>query len=185
MFQTLKIIQEQGTVLSEGFKSLQSEADNQNEAGEAVQDEEQKKNHLEKEEEFRGMFIQIRQRVKKLLQEAADYVAKIHFHRVAISELATSIDKRYKDLEQVMKQYRESLENKLQTTLPTFEVSFIYLLRKSSVEECILLCIAFYFECQFNKNSFLQIYFFVSWDTMLRSVITNSFLLHEVRDACL
>jgi len=133
VFQTLKIIQEQGTVLSEGFKSLQSDADQQTEATETEQDEEQRTDHLAKEEEYREMFIQIREGVKKLLKEAADYVAKIHFHRVAISELATSIDKRYRDLEQVMKQYRESLETKLKTTLPTFEVCFLHLFFSTTV----------------------------------------------------
>lgn len=115
IFQTLRIIQEQGTVLSDGFESLQNEA-------EEVPDEEGKAAHLKKEEEYRGMFLSIRERAKTLLKDASDFIAKIHYHRVAISELATSIDKRYKDLEQVMKQYRESLEKKLETTLPDFQV---------------------------------------------------------------
>lgn len=117
LFQTLRIIQEQGTVLSDGFESLQSEA-----SGDEQVDEESKAAHLKKEEEYRGMFLSIRERAKKLLKDAADFIAKIHYHRVAISEFATSIDKRYKDLEQVMKQYRESLEKKLETTLPDFQV---------------------------------------------------------------
>ncbi|XP_066917707.1 kalirin-like isoform X10 [Clytia hemisphaerica] len=115
--QTLSIIQEQGTVLSEGFNSLQNEA----EETQTVEGEDQQKTHLEKEEEYRTMFIQIRDGVKKLLKQASDHISRIHYHRVAISELATSIDKRYKDLEQVMKQYRESLEKKLETTLPAYE----------------------------------------------------------------
>lgn len=113
----MKLIQEQGTVVSEGFKSLEHEKEGEEE------NEEEKAAYLQKEEEYRTIFLEIRENVKGLIKEASDLVAKLHFHRVGISELATSIDTRYKDLAQVMKQYRESLESKLQTTLPEFEVN--------------------------------------------------------------
>lgn len=119
----MKLIQEQGTVVSEGFKVIENEK-------EAEEDEEQKASHLLKEEEYRTIFLQIRENVKTLIKEAGDLVAKLHFHRAGISELATSIDTRYKDLAQNMKQYRDSLESKLQTTLPEFEVSCFCLFLK-------------------------------------------------------
>lgn len=116
LLQTSKLIQEQGSVLSEGLKTLQEEKEAEEE------NEEQKTAHLQKEEEYRTMFLQIREKVKNLIKEASDLVAKLHFHRSAISGLATSVEGRYKDLAQNIKQYRDSLESKLQTTLPEFEV---------------------------------------------------------------
>ena len=68
------------------------------------------------------MFLQIREKVKNLLTEAADLVVGSHYHRNNVSELATSIDTRYKDLACHMNQYRESLVTKLGCTIPCFEV---------------------------------------------------------------
>ncbi|XP_057304422.1 triple functional domain protein-like isoform X4 [Hydractinia symbiolongicarpus] len=109
--ETLQLITEQGTVVSDGFKTLDKEK----------QDEGEKETYLQKQEEYKTIFQEIREKVKQLLKEASDLVGRLHFHRAKISELATSIDMRYKDLACHMKQYRESLEIKLGCTVPEVE----------------------------------------------------------------
>lgn len=125
------MIQEHGTVVSEGTKSLQIEK-------ESEKDEKQLAEYLEKEEEYRTAFLQIGEQVKALLKEASELVGKIHMHRTGISEFATSIDTRYKDLAQVVKQYRDALKNDLNATLPEFEVFVFFRLRFSHTYTCVI-----------------------------------------------
>ena len=111
---------EQGTIVSEGFKSLQESKDDE-------KTEEEKESHLQKQVEYQQIFDEIREKVKALLNEASELVGRLHFHRAHIGELATSADMRYKDLAMHMKQYRESLEVQLGCTVAEVEVSFLIL----------------------------------------------------------
>ena len=113
----MKLITDQGLILSEGLLKLKEQSEDDSE-----QDENEKEDCLHKQEKYKVMFLDIREKVKVLLKEASELVKKIHFHRVNIGELATSIDLRYKDLAQHMKQFRDCLEAKLGCTIPEFEV---------------------------------------------------------------
>ena len=105
--------------MSEGFKDLE-------EPKEDEQDEAEKLVYLQKQEEYKTIFLEIREKVKALLQEASELVGRIHFHRASISELAASIDLRYKDLARHMKQYHDTLKTKLACSVPEFEVTFYH-----------------------------------------------------------
>ncbi|XP_046859404.1 kalirin-like isoform X4 [Xenia sp. Carnegie-2017] len=77
------------------------------------ENEEEAKQRYEEHLKFTQMSVEIREKVKSLLQEADELFKRSCFHSDGIMQWATAVDKRFKDFTSRMTKYLNQLESKL------------------------------------------------------------------------
>ena len=108
----LHLVAEKCSMVTEAVKTVQ---------GDTGEDETLKTQYVQTQEGYKQMFSELQENVKTLLTEAAEIVERNHYHRNNVSELATSIDSRYKELACLIKQHSDILVEQLGCSVTSIE----------------------------------------------------------------